>query len=103
MGTANLGLDMRSGVTGAQIWASDSGDAGTFYNVVHNGLDGETALALMINIPKNYGIRSLVVHNDTLFIGTATMFDVPLIQSSQSENSAGDGIRVGCEIWRMNP
>lgn len=103
VGTANFGLAKKSGVTGAQIWASDSGDAGTFYNVVHNGLDGETALALMINIPKNYGIRSLVVHNDALFIGTATMFDVPLIQSSQSENSAGDGIRVGCEIWRMIP
>ena len=35
VGTANLGSCKSSGVTGAQIWVSDSGAAGTFYNLVH--------------------------------------------------------------------
>ena len=40
VGTLNQGIIGTPGVTGAQIWVSDAGDPGTFYNLVHNGFDG---------------------------------------------------------------
>ena len=109
VGTANLGSCKSSGVTGAQIWVSDSGAAGTFYNLVHNGMDGEKVSVMGIEIPKNYGIRSLANFRNMLFIGTATLLDYPVRKSSQSENmkrrrmKLGSSTKVGCEIWKMIP
>ena len=40
--TMNVGPIQAPGVTGAQIWVTDSGDPGSYYNLVHNGFDGAT-------------------------------------------------------------
>ena len=96
--TANLGRGNNSEVTGAQIWASPTGDSGTFYNLVHDGMDGVAIYVFGMKMPKNYGIRSFSILNDTLYIGTATMLNIPAL----STDPAG-GRRVGCEIWRMIP
>jgi len=98
LSTANLGLAKNSKVTGAQIWVSHSGDVDTFYNLVHNGIDGESVSVFGMYLPKNYGIRSFAIFNNTLFVGTTTMLNIPARDSDLS-----DGIRVGCEIWKMIP
>jgi len=112
--TLNVGAVGAPGITGAQIWASDSGDPDTFYNLVHNGFDGESVAWGDVQLPKNYGVRCFGVLNDTLFAGTATIFTMPI---TSTQNHAGSrlgnimGIRgtafvgqdVGCEIWQMVP
>jgi hypothetical protein len=106
LGTLNIGPVGVPGTTGAQIWVSDSGDAGTFHNLVHDGFDGERVAYNGIEIPKNYGIRSFGVLNDTLFLGTATIITIPIT----SKEYRGNGWRTtfigqdaGCEIWKMVP
>lgn len=108
IGTLNVALDYGDGspaggkATGAQVWATESGDPGTFYNLVHNGFDGETITFKGKDIPKNYGIRSFAILKDTLFAGTATIASVPV----QDKNDPGQkrtiaGKNVGCEIWKL--
>ena len=92
VGTLNIGSAINPAVTGAQIWVSDSGDPESFYNLIHNGFDGETlTVSLSLRIPKNIGIRTFGIINDTLFAGTAT-FPITSL-----------GKRAGCEIWKMVP
>ncbi len=92
VGTLNLGSTINPSVTGAQIWVSDSGDPGSFYNLVHNGFDGKkVTISPGFKIPKNMGIRTFGSLNDTLFAGTATY---PM---------SNLGLNVGCEIWKMIP
>jgi len=92
VGTLNVGSTRNADVTGAQIWVSDSGDLGSFYNLVHNGFDGESIIVSpTLKIPKNMGVRTFGILNDTLFAGTATY---PMSNIGQN---------VGCEIWKMIP
>jgi len=92
IGTLNLGSTKNSAVTGAQIWVTDSGNPETYYNLIHNGFDGETVIITIgLKLPKNMGIRTFGILNDSLFAGTATF---PM-------NTIGKG--VGCEIWKMTP
>ncbi|MEW5803581.1 MAG: hypothetical protein AB1847_15920 [bacterium] len=103
--TMNLSLGnnpfMVDKATGAQIWISSSGDAGTFYNLVHNGFDGETLIFKGKEIPKNYGVRSFAVLNDTLFAGTATVASFPVPKEDDPEHRTIAGKDVGCEIWKL--
>ena len=97
VGTLNQGLVGTPGVTGAQIWASDSGDRETFYNLVHNGFDGKTwVYGPDYEIPKNCGIRSFGILNDTLFAGTATPLSTLVPQTILIND-------IGCEVWKMLP
>ena len=92
------------GVSGGQIWVTESGESGTFYKIVSHGFDGETIswLSEAIRIPKNYGIRSFAVHNNQLFAGTATIFSIPVPRFNGSQIGITiAGKDVGCEIWRM--
>lgn len=92
VGTLNVGLTRNPDVTGAQIWVSDSGDPESFYNLVHNGFDGATIrINATLKIPKNMGVRTFGILNDSLFAGTATY---PMNNPGQN---------VGCEIWKMIP
>ncbi len=96
VGTLNMGTMKEKGVTGGQVWVSGSGNPGTFCNLVHNGFDGETVtLSYTIRIPKNYGIRSFGILNDTLFAGTATVLDM-FVKSGRTK-------KVGCEVWKTIP
>lgn len=105
IGTLNVALLnvplVIAGVTGAQIWTSDSGDPGTFFNVVHNGFDGETLTFKGREMPKNYGIRSFCILNDTLFAGTATIASFPIPKEEDPEHKTIAGKDVGCEIWKL--
>ena len=96
VGTQNMGAMIEGGVTGGQIWASYTGDVGSFDNLVHDGFDGETIfLTGGVRIPKNYGIRSFVILDDKLYAGTATIISMPLMGSVTTSKM------VGCEVWRM--
>ncbi|MEW5803582.1 MAG: hypothetical protein AB1847_15925 [bacterium] len=105
IGTMNVGPAADPGVTGGQIWASEAGDPGTFYNLVHNGFDGETwTNGTTIEIPKNIGIRTFGVFNNALYAGTATIISAVIPKEDGSDDRriiAGNDI--GCEIWRMKP
>jgi hypothetical protein len=104
VGTLNEGaVEEQPGVTGAQIWVSDSGDPGTFTNLVHNGFDGETLTYDDIKMPKNYGIRSFGILNDTLFAGTATIISLPALKYNPGDEASIAGKDVGCEIWKLVP
>jgi hypothetical protein len=105
VGTMNIGQVTDSGVTGGQIWASESGDPGTFHNLVHNGFDGETWTdGASIEIPKNIGIRTFGIFNNTLFAGTATIISVLIPkEDGSSDRRIVAGGDVGCEIWKMVP
>ncbi len=105
VGVMNLGPETAPGVTGAQIWVSDSGDPGTFYNSVHNGFDGEIWTdGAGITLPKNCGIRTFGIFNGTLFAGTATILSVPIppekVDGSQGRSMIA-GNDIGCEIWKL--
>jgi hypothetical protein len=105
IGTMNVGPTKQNpDVTGSQIWASESGDPGTFYNLVHNGFDGETwADGANINIPKNIGIRTFGIFHDTLFAGTATIISTPITKKQSDGETRIAGRDIGCEVWRMIP
>jgi hypothetical protein len=102
VGTMNMGYTGTPGVTGGQIWVSHSGAPGTFHNLVHNGFDGET-ISMGDNrlMPKNYGIRTFGILNNTLFAGTATMLSIPISEPGRPWAITIAGKDVGCEIWRL--
>jgi hypothetical protein len=107
IGTLNVALlNMplaTAGVTGAQIWTSASGDPGTFFNIVHNGFDGETLTYKGREMPQNYGIRSFGILHDTLFAGTATIASFPVQEEDNPGHKTIVGKDVGCEIWKYVP
>ncbi|MGA1875861.1 MAG: hypothetical protein ACMUIA_09665 [bacterium] len=103
LGTFNVGAVNIPGVTGGQVWVSESGEPGTFYKIIHNGFDGEFAWFSNMKIPKNYGIRSLAVHNNALYAGTATMLSMPVLKiEGQQLKFTIAGNDVGCEVWRVD-
>lgn len=103
IGTWNMGSKNTEGVTGAQIWISDTGNHGSFRCIVDNGFDGQTvSLTRVSGIPKNYGIRSFGILNDTLYAGTATVLGIPM-RGSARQGGLVVGSEVGCEVWRMIP
>ena len=105
IGTMNVGPSKENpDVTGSQIWASYSGDPGTFYNLVHNGFDGETwSDGANIEIPKNIGIRTFGIFHDTLFAGTATIISTPITKRQSDGETRIAGRDIGCEVWRIIP
>ena len=104
IGTYNNGAVQMPGVTGAQIWVSETGNAGTFYQNVANGFDGGSTWFSNLQIPKNYGIRSFAIHNEKLYAGTATIISIPVprLQGQQIGLSIA-GSEVGCEVWQLVP
>ncbi|MEW6378477.1 MAG: hypothetical protein AB1611_02585 [bacterium] len=101
IGTFNVGPKTLPKVTGAQIWASDSGNAGTFYNLVHDGFDGEIIPASIIHIPKNFGIRSFCVFRGNLYAGTATVLSFAAPDPKLLGALSIMGNDVGCEVWEL--
>jgi hypothetical protein len=102
VGTLNVGLVGTPGVTGAQIWVSDSGDRHSFRKIVNNGFDGESfTVSEGMVLPKNYGIRNFGIFNDTLFAGTATTISVPMPRYKPGDKAYIVGSDIGCEIWKM--
>ncbi|MEW5803585.1 MAG: hypothetical protein AB1847_15940 [bacterium] len=104
IGVMNVGPMSEPGVTGAQVWASDSGNQGTFYNLVHNGFDGETWKdGSGREIPKNTGVRTFGVLHNTLYAGTAVIPSVLVPRSSgfNPRQALIAGRNIGCEIWRL--
>ncbi|MEW5803586.1 MAG: hypothetical protein AB1847_15945 [bacterium] len=103
IGTMNVGVVGTPGVTGAQIWRTDSGDQYSFYNLVHNGFKEESFVVYEnIVLPKNYGIRNFGILNDTLFAGTATTISAPLPKYGPEDKLLDIvGKDIGCEIWKM--
>ena len=104
IGTFNMLASPIPGISGGQIWVTESGEPGTFYKIVSHGFDGETIswMSEAIRIPKNYGIRSFAVHNNQLFAGTATIFSIPVPRFNGSQIGITiAGKDVGCEIWKM--
>lgn len=104
VGTLNIGDSEIPGVTGAQIWSSDTGDADSFYPLVLNGFDGKVIqFTRDLYLPKNCGIRSMSVFNDALFIGTATIPSVPVSRRGRRFGLHIVGKEAGCEIWKLVP
>ena len=102
VGTLNLGNAANPGVTGAQIWVSETGAPGSFYPLVLNGFDGQTIFFTKdLDLPKNCGIRSMCVFNDTLFVGTATILSLPVSRRGGRFGLYVVGKKAGCEIWKM--
>ncbi|MEW6379667.1 MAG: hypothetical protein AB1611_08660 [bacterium] len=101
VGTFNMGPASDPGVTGAQIWVSDTGTHGSFHKLVGDGFGGDTIRFSGITIPKNYGIRSFGILNDTLFAGTATMLSAVVPGLPFGVTIAGK--YSGCEIWKLVP
>ncbi|MEW5803450.1 MAG: hypothetical protein AB1847_15260 [bacterium] len=98
IGTFNSGMKIAR-ATGAQIWASSSGDPGSFDNLVRDGFDGETTSVYFGQIPKNYGIRSFGIVRGNLFAGTATILSIMEVGGKPGVM----GQTVGCEIWELTP
>jgi len=103
IGTMNTGPSLDSDATGAQIWVSDSGETGSFTNLIHNGFDGETITVMDRIIPKNIGIRCINEFKGQLFVGTATIFSIPVQKSKGKRGITIAGKNIGCEIWKMIP
>ena len=104
VGTLNLGDAAMPGVTGAQIWFSETGEAGSFSPLVLNGFDGKIIpFTKNLSLPKNCGIRSMAVFNDTFFVGTATILSVPVSRRGGRFGLHIVGKDSGCEIWKMIP
>jgi len=104
IGTLNLGDAANPGVTGAQIWFSETGTLDSFYPLILNGFDGETVFFTKnLDLPKNCGIRSMTVFNDALFVGTATVLSVPVSRRGERFGLYIVGKNAGCEIWKMIP
>ena len=103
VGTMNTGPAQESGATGAQIWVSDSGKPGSFTNIIHNGFDGKTITVMDRIIPKNMGIRCFNEFRGQLFVGTATIFSIPVQRSKGKHGITIAGKNIGCEIWKMVP
>jgi len=102
IGTMNMGYIGTTGVTGSQIWVYHSDDTdNAFYNLDHNGFDGETIYMGDEKMPKNYGVRTFGILNDTLFAGTATMLSVPTSKPGEKGSMTIAGKDVGCEIWEL--
>ncbi|MEW5805065.1 MAG: hypothetical protein AB1847_23515, partial [bacterium] len=114
-GILNMGSVGVPGGTGAQVWVSPSGDAGSFYHVVHNGFDAETFTSvdlltyqttgerIEIEGYKNYGVRTFGILNDTLFAGTATIPSMLVPRSDRQWMPAIAGRDIGCEVWKLAP
>ncbi len=102
--TLKLGPVGNPGVTGGQIWFSSTGDKGSFEPLVLNGFDGEVVtMTEDLDLPKNYGIRSFGILNDSLYVGTAT---VPSFMVTKPERRFIKTIAakdIGCKIWKMIP
>jgi len=104
VGTLNLGDAADPGVTGAQIWFSETGTLDSFYPLVLNGFDGKTIpFTNNLDLPKNCGIRSMSVFNDALFVGTATIVSMPVSRRGGRFGLYVVGKNAGCEIWKMIP
>ena len=102
--TLNLGPAGNPGVTGGQIWVSPTGEKGSFDPCVHNGFDGEIInMTEDLDLPKNYGIRSVGILNDTLFIGTATVPSFLVTKPGRRLVKTIAAKDIGCEIWKMIP
>jgi len=99
IGTFNSGSAALPNVTGAQIWVSNSGDRGTFDNLVHNGFDGGNTYTSLGAIPKNYGIRSFGIVRGKLFAGTATVLSIMELNPVTGVDIMGQ--TIGCEIWQL--
>ena len=104
IGTLNLGDAANPGVTGAQIWFSETGNPNSFYPLVLNGFDGKTiSFTNKLNLPKNCGIRSMSVFDDALFVGTASILSMPVSRRGGRFGLYVVGKNEGCEIWKMIP
>jgi len=105
VGVMNVGQVNDPGVTGAQVWVSTSGDPGSYHYIVHNGFDGETwSDGAGSVIPKNTGVRSFGILNNTLYAGTAVIPSVLVPRSAivhSNRQSLIAGRDIGCEIWRL--
>jgi len=112
VGTLNQGIVGTPGVTGAQIWVSETGERHSFRKIVNNGFDGESFVAYEgMVMPKNYGIRNFGILSsrvsptgptrETLFAGTATVISVPVPRYKPGDKAHIVGSDIGCEIWKM--
>lgn len=97
---------------GCELWASDTGDPGTFDKINLNGMD------LSYNLPANlgaffgtdfivpladqYGARSLAEYHGYLMVGTASWGDWVDKMLYAVTNGSWHNVSdyVGCEIWR---
>ena len=99
---------------GCELWASETGDSGSFEQINLNGMDLSYTLQanfgsffgtdFIVPIADQYGVRSFAEYQGYLMVGTASWgrwVDVMLYSATNgswhnlSEN-------VGCEIWRTN-
>lgn len=101
VGTMNMGTEEYQEGTGGQIWISDSGDEGSFYNLVDGGFDGETTTIMNREKPKNMGVRSFAVFEGHLLAGTATPLSFIVSRSGRRRGFTICGKNIGCEIWKM--
>ena len=101
--TMNMGPSGVPGVTGAQIWRSDSGEEYSFECIVVNGFDGETITVGNIEMPKNYGVRCFGILDGDLYAGTATMLSIPIQAEGRRFLRTFAGRDTGCEIYKMVP
>jgi uncharacterized repeat protein (TIGR01451 family) len=102
---------------GCELWASDTGNLGTWKQINLNGMDLTYTIPLnvgrlfnntnfIVPIADQYGVRTVGIYDDYLIVGTASwgdwvdmalddMFGDPHGTHNYSEN-------VGCEVWRSN-
>ena len=66
-------------------------------------LMGETWFYVDKEIPKNCGIRSFAILDDTLFAGTATPLNILTPIYNPRANNAISDKDIGCEIWKFIP
>ncbi|RLE12856.1 hypothetical protein DRI96_03880, partial [Candidatus Aerophobetes bacterium] len=115
IGTMNL-------LQGGELWASKTGDTGSFVLINDPGMRLDTkhipvcfevnGIPYKTNLSEQYGIRSVAKFKDKLYVGTATWayFVDRIFFSTQGLNlacpDAPEGTypyspHVGCEIWRI--
>ncbi len=116
IGTMNLLL-------GGELWASDTGDTGSFRLINDPGMRRDTrcvpicfeisGLDYRLNLSEQYGIRTVAKFKNKLYVGTASwayfvdwIFFSPqgLLHLNCPDVPAGTyphSPNVGCEIWRI--
>ncbi len=102
---------------GGELWASDTGNLGTWRQINLNGMDLSYTIPLNVGLLFNntnftvpiadqYGVRSVGIYDDYLIVGTASWGDwVDMALDGLYPNPSGPhnySENVGCEVWRSN-
>ena len=99
---------------GCELWASETGDLGTFEQINLNGMDLSYTLPanlgaffgtdFIVPIADQYGVRSFAEYQGYLMVGTASWgaWVDKMLYAATNGSWHNLSENVGCEVWRTN-